>query len=257
MLPSSKTNATDEQSWLRKDVQDSRNRTVYTDRPGNSSLYINYRKGNDYSPVTFSLAVTVGLPCCPGSWSPAPPRHSTAQPRCPGGRGGWRRCKRRCCHLLEPPAAGRERLVQGPAGDCARTLGTQLPKLSCSSSMKSPGHGLRSGLQENANMWQQNWQLLQLQISLWPLFSINKSLSTDTDQLSKYTNICTHLFVFKNTQFCPLLLPGYLRWLFHNLHIYETFFEELQLWTKSILQFSLVLAIFLILHESRECNHMH
>lgn len=58
MLPSSKTNATDEQSRLRKDVQDSRNRTVYTDWPGNSSLYVNYRKGNDYSPVTFSLAVT-------------------------------------------------------------------------------------------------------------------------------------------------------------------------------------------------------
>lgn len=181
---------TDEQPWIRKDVQDSRNRTVYTDWPGNSSLYINDRKGNDDSPVTFSLAVTISLPCRPGSWSPAPPRQNAAQPRCPGGRAGWRRCKRRCCHLLEPPEAGREHSVQGPAGDCTRILGTQLPKLSCTSSMKSPGHGLRSGLHENANMWQQNWQLLQLQISGWPLFSINRvSAQSQTNSLSTQTNV--------------------------------------------------------------------
>lgn len=64
MLPSSKRNATDEQPWFRKDVEDSRNRTVYTDWPGNNSLYLNYRKGNSipsylWPCVTFGFYLVV------------------------------------------------------------------------------------------------------------------------------------------------------------------------------------------------------
>ena len=81
-----------------------------------SRLCINYRKGNDYFLVIFSLAVIVNLPCRLGSWNPAQTLHTALQSRSLGGHVGWRRCKRRCCHLLEPPAV--ERQLFSSAGSC-------------------------------------------------------------------------------------------------------------------------------------------
>lgn len=77
---------------------------------------------------SLALLQLLGLPCHPGSWIPAQTLHTALQPRAPGGHEGWRRCKRSCCHLPEPPATRAACFaVQAAAWDF-----TSIPVLLCS-----------------------------------------------------------------------------------------------------------------------------
>lgn len=180
----------------------------------------------------FGLAVTVSLPCCPGSWSPAAARHSTAQPRCPGWRAGWRRWKRRCCHLLEPPAMGERDqgteppgIAQEPRDSAAKTeLHKQhaIPRARAQACTKMPT--CDSQTDNNFNCKYHCGHFLAS--------TEFKHGHRPTLWVHKHIHICLFLKIPSSAHSYSLATSG--DWLFHNLHIYETFFEELQVWTKSI-----------------------